>query len=796
MIGSHFRYASRGLIKSPGFTAVAMLTLALGIGANTAIFSIVNGVLLKPLPFPDPARLVVMNNSYTSINLPRASTSPADHADYRKHTDLFQDVASVNSASFNFSGADRVERLSGAAATHTIFPLLGIRPVTGRFFTEDEDAPGKDNVVVLDEGVWKRLFGGSPNAIGQTIRLNDKPYQIIGVVPGALNFLAQVDVWVPAAFTPRQLDPANRGNQSMFTLGRLANGLSMPQARDRLGAMTEELRRANPQAYPPDAGWSIAMTPINELLTGQLSAPLFTLLGAVGFVLLIACANVANLLLARGAARGRELSIRIALGAAKKDLYAQMLAESLVLGLLSGAAGLAAGYACLQGLIRLAPANFPRIRDVAIDGNVLLFTLGVSVFTALLFGLLPALQAGRRNVSAALKDGSKATSGRGRVRASLVVAEIALSTLLLVGAGLLVRSFLELQKVDAGFNAGGLVSYRVALAGDRFDTAEKSALLFDRLAERTRAIPGVTGVGVVSSLPFSGQNSSSSFQIEGRVVGPNQTGPHGDIRVVNPGYFQTMQIPLKQGRVFSDEDRAGSEPVAVIDEKLAKQYWPEGNAIGSAILRGNAKFRIVGIVGNIKHSKLDADSKGAYYFVIGQARINTLNMMIRTSGDAAPLRAALAEIDRDLPMYELKTMKDRVLDTLLPQRVAAWLLGALAMVALLLASVGIYGVLSQTVLQRTNEIGIRMALGAQRAQVLKQVLREGLTLTAIGLVIGAAGAVALAKTVQKLLFGVPPVDILTYSGVAIVLAISAAAACLAPALRASRVDPLVALRYE
>ncbi|MBI2688465.1 MAG: ABC transporter permease [Acidobacteria bacterium] len=804
MTGSNLRFAWRGLAKSPGFTAVAMLTLALGIGANTAIFSIVNGVLLKPLPFPKPEQLMVMNNSYGSIGLLRASTSPVDHVDYRRHTDLFQDVMSIQGMSFNYSGVDRAERWSGAAATASAFSIMAIRPIAGRMFTEDEDRPGHDAVAVLDEGLWKRAFGGRADVIGQTIRLNEKPYQVIGVVPQALGFLAPFEVWVPAAFTPQQLDPARRGNQSLFTVGRLAEGLSPEQAKDRLRSMTEELRRANPNAYPADSGWSIAMTPMTEVLTGTLAAPLFTLLAAVGFVLLIACANVANLLLARGAGRGREMGIRAALGATRRHLIAQMLAESVLLGLLSGLAGLAAGYGVMRALISLAPANFPRIKDVAVDGPVLLFTLGLSVLTGILFGVLPALQAGRQDLNTVLKDGSRgagASLRKGRVRAALVVGEVALSTLLLVGAGLLVRSFLELQKVSAGFNPTGLISYRVSLPGERFDTAEKVTRLFDQIREKAKALPGVQSAGVVSSLPFSGSNSQSSFSIEGRDVAPNQAGPHGEIRIVSWDYFQTMQIPLKAGRLFTDGDRETTEPVAVVDENLAKLYWPAGDAVGKRIRRGGpAWVRIAGVVGVVKHSKLDAESKGAYYFVLPQLRTGSLNVMVRTAGDPAALTVALrrdlAAIDKDLPMFDVKTMSERVLDSLLAQRVAAWLLGVLASVALLLAAVGIYGVLSQTVQQRTAEIGIRMALGAQQGQVLGLVLREGLLLSGIGLAIGAAVALAASRLVEKLLFGVAPADLPTYAAVTLVLGLVAALACLAPAFRASRVDPLVALRYE
>jgi predicted permease len=801
MIWSNLRYALRGLAKSPGFTAVAMLTLALGIGANTAIFSIVNGVLLKPLPFPAPERLMVMNNSYASIGLARASTSPVDHVDYRKHTDLFQEVMSVNSASFNYSGADRAVRWAGAMATASTFQVLGVTPVVGRMFTEDEDKPGNDNVAVLDEGLWRREFGGRKEAVGQTIRLNEKPYQIIGVVPAALGFLAPVEVWVPAAFTPQQLDPARRGNQSFMTIGRLADGLSMPQARVRLQAMTGELRRANPGNYPPDSGWSIAMTPITELLTGMLAAPLFTLLAAVGFVLLIACANVANLMLARGAGKSREMGIRAALGATRRDLIGQMLAESFVLGLLSGTAGLAAGYGCLQAMLALAPANFPRIKDVTIDGPVLLFTLALSLVTGLLFGLLPALQAGRLDLNKSLKDGSRGAGlRRGRMRAGLVVGEVALSTLLLVGAGLLVRSFIELQRVNAGFNPSGLVSYSISLPPERFNTPEKAAQLFERIGERTRALPGVKNVGMISSLPFSGQNSQSSFSIEGRDVAPNQSGPHGEIRIASWEYFQTMQIPLKSGRGFTDGDRAGTEFVAVVDENLARLYWPGGDALGKRIGRGGVWHRIVGVVGVVKHAKLDTESKGAYYFALPQARAVRLNVMVRTGGDTAALvpamRAELKSIDRDLPMFDVKTMGERVLDSMLAQRVAAWLLGILALVALLLAAVGIYGVLSQTVQQRTAEIGIRMALGARQGQVLGLVLRDGLVMAGLGLAIGAAIALAASKLLTKLLYGVTPTDLLTYAAVILVLGFVAALACLAPAFRASRVDPLIALRYE
>jgi len=795
MTWSNFRYAARGLAKNPGFAAVAMITLALGIGANTAIFSIVNGVLLKPLPFPAPDRLVVLNNTYPAAGLLKASTSPPDHVDYRKHTELFQDVMSLQSVNFNYSGPDRAERWSGAMATASTFSVLGLKPIVGRMFTEEEDKPGHDAVALLDEGLWRRSFGGRADAIGQTIRLNEKPYQIIGVLPAALGFLAPVEVWVPTAFTPQQLTPARRGNQSLVTIGRLADGLSTAQANDRLQAMAAEIRRANPDNYPADSKWTILMTPLMELLTGILATPLFTLLGAVGFVLLIACANVANLLLAKGAGRSREMGIRSALGATRRDLIGQLLSESVVLGILSGISGLIAGYACLRGLIALAPANFPRIRDVAIDAPVLFFTLALSLITSLLFGLLPALQAGRQDLNA-----RGATAGRGRIRAGLVIVEVALSALLLVGAGLLVRSFIELQRVSAGFNPSGLVSYSISLPSERFNTAEKSTQLYERINERTRALPGVTHIGMISSLPFSGQNSQSSFGIEGRDVPPGQSGPHGEIRIASWDYFQTMQIPLKSGRFFTTDDRANSEPVAVIDENLAKLYWPDDDAIGKRILRGDIRTRIVGIVGVVKHARLDTESKGAYYFVLPQGRAVRFNIMVRTNGDPAALvpamRAELAAIDRDLPMFDVKTMDQRVLDSMLPQRVAAWLLGILSLIALLLAAVGIYGVLSQTVQQRTAEIGIRMALGAQQSQVLGQVLREGLLLAGAGLLIGAAVAVGVSKLMTKLLYGVTPTDILTYAAVTLVLGAVAAIACLLPAFRASRVDPLIALRYE
>lgn len=799
------RQSLRGLANNPGFTVVAMLTLALGIGANTAIFSIVNGVLLKPLPFAGADRLVAMNNSYPADNLPRASTSPADYADYRKKKDLFEEVASVNSVSFNLSGQGQAERLAGGMATASLFPMLGVRPIAGRLFAPDEDTPGRDQVVVLDEGLWKRRFGGDISVIGQKIVLNDKPYEVVGVIPPALGFLSQTDIWVPAAFTPEQLDPARRGNQYLMTIGKLRDGLSIGQARAAVKVLESELLRANPNSYLPGR-WGLVMTPLTELISGQLAQPLFLLLGAVGFVLLIACTNVANLVLARGAARSREIAIRMAMGATRANIARQVLGESLVLALLSGAAGLAAGWACMRGLVALAPPRFPRIQDVQIDSGVLLFTLVVTLATGVLFGLLPALQAARGNVHNALKEGGRGGAGRrsGWVRTGLVVAEVAVSTLLLVGAGLLLRSFLELQKVSPGFEAGGLVSFRVALPESRFDTPEKSAALFERLRERVLVIPGVKNVGVVSSMPFSGNNSSGSFSIEGRVVPEGESSPHADVRNVNWDYFRTMGMRLQDGRTFSEMDRADTELVALVDEKLAAQYWPGMDPIGQRITRFGRSSgrwsRIVGIVSHVKHSKLDAESKGALYFPLPQMRTQTLNVMVRSAVDPAsladPIRRELAVVDSTLPVYDLRTMQDRVLDSMLPQRVAAWLLGGLSIVALLLAAVGIYGVLSQTVLQRRPEIGIRMALGARRGQVLQLILRQGMTLVSVGLLIGGAAAAMLMRGLQKLLFAVKPHDSYTYAGVVAVLGLVAAIACLVPAFRASRVDPLVALRYE
>jgi len=800
------QYAARILRKSPGFAVTAILTLALGIGANTAIFSVVNATLLRPLPFHDPERIVSVTNQFKALGLDSAAASVADYVDYRKQKHLFEEVAAVNTDNFNLTGADRPERLQCGEATSGLFPLLGVRPILGRVFAYEEDQPGKNQVVLLTQGLWKRRFGGDPGVLGRTIRLNDKPYLVVGVVPSILQWYAPLDAWIPTAFTPHDMDPARRGNQFLFILARLQPGVSLQKARAGMAAFGRVLQKNFPDNYPPGTGWAIRVDSLNDLLTGDIRGALVVLLAAVGFVLLIACANVANLLLARASARMRELSIRAALGAAKWRIARQLLAESILLGLLGGGAGVLFGMWGVALLVSGGPQDFPRLDEITMDGTVLAFTAAISLLTGVLFGLAPVLQVAGGNLHDLLKQGARGVSGslrRHKTRSALVVAEVGLSLVLLVGAGLLLRSFARLQRVDPGFRASNVLTFGVSLPPARYSSQAQTSAFFHALLERLATLPGVESAGAVNPLPFSGDNSSGGFAIEGQVTPAGGAEPHADQRIVGPGYFAAMGIPLRRGRLLTDADHAAAPPAVLIDEALAQQYWKDKDPIGQHLRKGSSTpwATVVGIVGHVQHNALDAKlRKGTLYWPYLQKPVQALQFVVHTAASPLSLGNAVqqevAGLDKDIPIFDVRTMDQRVAASLANRRFAAYLLAVFSGIAVLLAAVGLYGVMAQAVLQRSREIGVRMALGAQTGDVLRLIIRDGAMLIAGGLAAGTVAALALTWLIKSLLFGVKPTDPLTFITVAGLLAVVALVATYLPARRATRVDPVNTLRYE
>ncbi|MFN7995085.1 MAG: ABC transporter permease [Bryobacteraceae bacterium] len=802
----NLRFALRLLRKNPGFGITAVLTLALGIGANTAIFSVVNATLLRPLPFYQAERIVVVQNQYKAIGLDSAAASVADYIDYRKQRNLFEEVAAVNTENQNLTGVDRPERLQCGQATAGLFPLLRVKPLLGRVFNYDEDQPGRNQVALLTEGLWKRRFGSDPGIVGRTIRLNDKPYTVVGVVPSILQWFAPLDIWTPTGFTPQDMSPSRRGHQFLFILARLRPGVSLERARAGMAAFGRQLQREFPDNYPPSSGWGIRIDTLNELLIGDVRLGLLILLAAVGLVLLIACANVANLLLARASVRMRELSVRVALGATKLQLARQLLTESVLLGVLGGIAGVLFGAWGVAILVNSGPRELPRLDEVSLDGRVLAFTAAISLLTGILFGMAPVLQVIAGNLHDLLKQGARGAAGsvgRLRTRGVLVIAEVGLSLVLLSCAGLMLRSFARLEQVNPGFRAHNVLTFGVALPPDKYEGQVKTSAFFHALLQRLVTLPGAESAGAVNPLPFSGDNSSGSFLVEGFAVPNGGTSPHADQRVVSPGYFSAMGIPLRRGRLLTDADRQSAAPVVLIDEALAQQYWKGQNPIGEHVRQYDKDTwaTIVGIVGHVQHSALDNPfRKGTLYWSYLQAPAQSMQFVVRTAVNPLTLTTAaqseVSEMDKNVPIFDVRTMDQRIAASLSNRRFAAYLLAVFSAIAMLLAAVGLYGVMAQSVVQRSREIGVRMALGAQSGDVLGMVLRQGTRLVIYGLCAGLVAALFLTSLMKSLLFGVGSADPLTFAGVSLLLLVVALFATYLPARRAARVDPVNTLRYE
>lgn len=815
------RYAARMLRKNLGFTVVAVLTLTFGIGANTAIFSVVNAVVLRPLPFPKPEQIVVVRDDLTGGQIENVGMSVDELKDLQERSGVFQQVSAVWPVDANLTGSERPERIELLVVSPNYFALLRAPAQLGRVFGPGEQqATGFAEGVVISDRLWKRVYGSDPNILGRKVYADTDLYTIIGVMPPEFRHPGktlrnEVDMWATAGFTANPFpSPARAQRMLPGAIGRLQDGTDINQAQGKLDALVENLSQEFPREYPPEAGWSVRVISAHEQLVGNVQTILFVVLAAVGLVLLIGCVSLANLMLARSSARRREMAIRLALGANRRRLIVQLLTESLLLAFIGGALALVVMALILQGLVQFIPADTPRLHEIEINLSVLGFVFFISTITGLLFGLVPAMQSSRPDVVSDLKEGSQG-SGLGlsthRFRSGLVVLEFALSLILMIAGGLLLRSFGRLLEVNPGFNSDNVLIARIWLPVpnnpdlDPYRDPLKRSGFVKELLHRVSAIPGVRTAAISSgnAVPLVGPHNSGGFLIEGDAA-TNHGIPTAQIGVVSPDYFRAIETPLKRGRFFTDSDDRQAPQVVLIDEALAERYFNNRDPLGVRIKRGggpNAPWlTIVGIVGNVKTDGFDQPDQPHLYHPILQNPAYAMAIYLRT--DVAPasvtqsLREHIRALDRDLPIFGETTMAQVAAESMSRRRFAVQVVGLFGILALLLAAVGIYGVISYSVTQRTREIGIRVALGASKSAILRWVLKQGMVLTIAGVVIGLLGALALTRLLRSLLFGIGPADILTYGVLAILLTVVALIACYVPARRATKVDPLVALRYE
>jgi predicted permease len=789
------RFGLRMLLKHPGFTLIAVLTLALGIGANTAIFSVVNAVIIRPLPYPEPDRLVILDEVPPGGG--QFAIAPGNFVDWRDQNGSFVGMAAFQRMSLNLTGHGEAELLPGLRLSANSFALLGIKPALGRDFLPEEDQTGYNRVVILSYGLWRRRFGREPDLVGKMLTLNGNSYTVIGVMPPDFRFFEGIEVWTPLALTSRE-----RTSHDLNAFARLKTNVSLEQARAEMGAIAGRLAAQYPRS---NDDWGIRLTPLRDKVVGPIQPVLLALLGAVAFVLLIACANVANLLLARSAVRQREVAIRAALGASRRRVIRQLLTESLLLGVVGGVIGLLLAVWGVNFLRVLTPASLGA-ETVAIDGRALGFTAIVSLLTSVLFGLAPAVQAASPNLSESLKEGGRSGiegRGRNRTRSLLVIAEIALSLALLINAGLVIKSFIRLLQVDPGFESEGLLTMQLSLPNAKYPERSSQAAFFQQLTEKITALPGVASAGAASTLPFR-IDEVQEFIIGGRPPITPGKEPSANYYAVSDDYFRAMEIPLLKGRAFTERDTKDAPRVAIISESLARRHFPDEDPIGKRMDISKGGFgtwrEIVGVVGDVKHYGLDSQTTVQIYEPYLQVTYPSMNLTVRTTGDpreiAAAIRSQVAAMDKDQPVANIRTMDRIVSDSVGRQRFAALLLALFAGVALILAAVGIYGVMSYYVEQRTHEIGIRMALGAERRDLLKLVVGKGMLLALIGVMIGLAAAFALTRLMSNLLFDVSATDKVTFAATAVLLTSVALLACWIPARRATKVDPIVALRSE
>jgi putative ABC transport system permease protein len=806
------RYSLRRLAKSPAFTAIVVLTLALGIGANTAIFSAVNAVLLRPLPYREPERLVTIEHRYPSLDL-EAPVSVPGFLDYQRRGRSFESMAVQTGWQANLTGVGEPVRMQGQQVTGKFFATLQVPALLGRTLQPGEDSAGREHVAVLSYDAWQRIFGADPGIVGRSLSLNGESYEVVGVMPRGFRdfFNRTAEIWAPLVFTADQMTDENRTHEFLNLTARVKPRVSVEEAGGEMRTLAEQLKREYPDSYPED--WSLLVTGLSLQATGNVRPALLVLLGAVGFVLLIACANVANLLLARAAARSKEIAVRTALGATRERLLKQLLTESIIVSLAGGTVGLLLAYLGVRTLVAMDIGNLPRSDEIGIDGAVMIFTLAVSLLAGVLFGLAPAIHTATPDLHGALKEGGRgATGDRGShaLRRSLVVTEVALALTLLTGAGLLLKSFARLQGVDPGFDPSNLLTFNIALPETRYANDTTQAAFFDQALPAIARVPGVLGVGATTVMPFGGSWSTGSFEIEGYQTPENQPGPWGDIRVVSPQFFETMRIPLLRGRYLTDEDRDGSRLVAVIDQEFVRRYWPNVDPLGKRLTFGppdgvtdttqNEWIEVVGVVGHTAHEGLDADARLQLYLPYRQAAFPFMAIAVRTQGNPERylnlVRQAVRSVDPDQPISGVSNMEELLSKSVGQRRLSMMLLSLFSGIALVLASIGIYGVMSYSVTQRSRELGVRIALGADRGAVLRLVLRQGMKLALLGIGIGLGAALVLTRLIESQLYGVAATDPPTFALMAAVLATTALLANLIPAVRAMRMDPAVILREE
>ena len=796
------RYGARMLLKNPGFTLVAVLTLALGIGANTAIFSVINGVLFSALPYPQPEQLAMVWLDNRRQGIPDDITSYPNFVDWRDRNKTFQGMAGMTSSTFHLTGVGEPEEISAAVVSINFLQVIGVAPRLGRGFTAEEERPGSDRVVILSHALWQRRFGGDPGILNKTISLSGASNTVVGIMPPGFQFPENTDMWRPLA--PSDGMRAARFGFFLPVVGRLKPGVTRSQAQADLDVVANQIE----QQFPDMAGYGVNVVPVLEQTVGAIRRTLMILFVAVIFVLLIACANVANLLLARAAGRRREVALRAALGAGRWRIVRQLLTENMLLAALGGAFGVLLAWWGLRLLVDLSPANIPRLENIRLDGRVLWFTLGLSLLTGLIFGLAPALQITQLKLSETLKEGGRTGSG-GRsarlIRGVLVVVEVALTLVLLVGAGLLIRSFWRLQQVDPGFKTDNMLTLRLSLPRSRYTDGAQAASFFDRLQERLAALPGVVAVSATTDIMLQRLATSSNFTIENRPRDPSELSLELPFDRVQPNYFQTMGIQLLQGRTFTAQDGPNSPRVGIVNEAFVKRYFPNEDPIGKRFAFGNGGpdaqwIAIVGVVRDTKRQGVDQPIRIESWMPLAQSPARSMDVVLRTTGDPLALgnaaREAIWSIDRDLPIPRIQTMEQNLSTRVAQRRLNMLLLGLFSSVALVLSAVGIYGVMNYTITQRTNEIGIRVALGAQTRDVLRLVVGEGMILALAGVIIGFVMTFALTRLMASLLFGVSASDPLTFAAIAALLFGVALLACWIPARRATEVDPMDALRYE
>jgi putative ABC transport system permease protein len=801
---SDIRYALRSLSKRPGFTFIAVLTLALGIGANTAIFSAINALLLKPLPFPELDRVVAVWDKLPSRGVLHNEVAMANYLDLKAQNQSFDQLAIYRWWSANLTGVDTPERIQGFLVSANYLDAIGIKPIMGRNFYPEENQPGKDRVAIITHSLWQRRFGGDPNIVNKTITINTIVRTVVGVMPERFNFPKGAEIYAPLPMTPEVM--SSRGNHSYYIVGRLKPNVSIESAQADTDNITARLEQQYPET---NKGWGATVFPIVADTVRLYDTPLWVMMGAVGCVLLIACANVANLMLARASGRQREIALRAALGASRWRIIRQLLTESVIVALAGGAVGILIGFWGIDALRAANPGEAakyaPGWYQLGINFPTLAFTLGLSLFSGIVFGLAPALQVSKPNLNDSLKEGSRQTSGSSHyLRSSLVVFEVALSLMLLVGAGLLARSFLSLLKTDPGFNPDNVLTLNLVLPGAKYREQPQRAAFYNDLVQRVKAYPGVESAAAVNYLPLGGANSSDSYLVEGVPEPAPGDENEGRYRVCTPDYFRTMGIPLLKGRSFTDQDKAGTTPVVVVNETLARKHWAGEDPIGKRIRFYGPPERmqwmeIVGVVEDVKH-ELNLPVTPEYYLPHAQDPWNAMVLVARTRVEPGSLASALRQqvwaIDKDQPVFDIRTMQEVRSTSVALYSFSSVMLAIFAAVALVLASVGIYGVMAFAVTQRTQEIGIRMALGARALDVLKLVVKHGMKLAVLGIVIGLAGSWAITRFMEKLLVDVQPTDLLTFSVVSVFLLLSAFVACYLPARRATKVDPLQALRHE